>query len=213
MKIAFMHTLAANIELFTPYIKQYLPDIEVQHVLHEELLKEAINTGITPQLRRHVTQAVETIAQQGADIIVSTCSTIGALAEKTQINNCSVIRVDRPMAEAAVQYQRILVLAVVSSTLAPTLALIDEIKGSRTPLINSVLIPDAWKLYQANDTENFARTIASYIDTIKTHYDVFMFAQASMTPAITYCSSDSNPILTSPELCLQYLQRQVISNV
>ncbi|MGF1758812.1 hypothetical protein L4D76_12885 [Photobacterium sagamiensis] len=219
MKIAFLHTLAANIDLFTPYIRQYLPDsdvritVEVDHHLHEELLKEAMTTGITPELRKNVTQAIETIAKQGVDIIVCTCSTIGALAEETQLNGCCILRVDRPMAEATVQHQRVLVLAAVASTLEPTLELLEQVKGSHSPQVCSALIPDVWAFYFAKDYENYARTIARYIGTIKAKYDVIMLAQASMAPAVTYCRSSSTPILTSPELCLQYLQSQVIINV
>jgi aspartate/glutamate racemase len=99
----------------------------VQHYLYEELIKEAMRGGITPQLRKHVAQAIDTIAQQGADIIY-TCSTIVALAEETQLTNYSLLRVDRPMAKAAVQHQRILVVAVVANTIVPTIELIDEAK-------------------------------------------------------------------------------------
>ncbi|MDX1304383.1 hypothetical protein [Photobacterium sp.] len=218
MKIAFLHTLSSNINLFKPYINQYLSNtdrsftVEVNHHLHEELLKEAMTTGITPELRNNVIRSIETIAKQGVDVIVCTCSTIGAMAEETQINGCRILRVDRPMAEATVQYQRVLVLAAVASTLDPSLNLLEQVRGSHSTHIDSALVPDAWAFYFAEDYENYARTIARYISTIEAKYDVIMLAQASMTPAVAYCQPSSASILTSPETCLQYLLHQVINN-
>ena len=60
-------------------------------------------------------------------MIVCTCSSLGAIAENLDMS-VSVLRVDRALAEAAVQYKavqykRVLVLVTLESTQAPTSSL------------------------------------------------------------------------------------------
>ncbi|WP_022942304.1 hypothetical protein [Psychromonas hadalis] len=76
MKVAFLHTLNANIDLFTPYIDRYLPNIEIQHFVSEDLLKNAMQFGVE-HVRQDVNKVINDIAKHKADIIICSCSTIG----------------------------------------------------------------------------------------------------------------------------------------
>lgn len=222
MNIAFLYTLKANQALFKPYIDKYLKNlpVTVSHHTNEGLLQNAMKDGLTAQVTNDVQQAITEIAANNADIIICTCSTIGDLAEKTPNIASKVLRVDRQMAEAALQHNNILVLAALASTLTPTVELLHAINSEITtdkhpdqtlpqPVIATQLISAAWPYHTAGDTEMYARTIAAHINTLTTKADIVLLAQASMAPAIQYCNKTSFAILTSPEMCLGYLAKRV----
>ncbi len=66
-------------------------------------------------------------------VVVCTCSTIGGSAEQTRLpHGQSVLRVDRAMAERAVEIgSRIVVAAALESTLAPTTELIQDVAAQQ----------------------------------------------------------------------------------
>ncbi|EAS45198.1 hypothetical protein C9J48_09120 [Photobacterium profundum] len=226
MNICFLYTLKANEALFKPYIDRYLkdPSVTISHHTNERLLQNAMEDGLTEQVTNDVQQTITEIAESNVDIIICTCSTIGDLAEKTPNVSAKVIRVDRPMAEAAIQHDNILVLAALSSTLTPTVELLHSVntevetskhldqptaQRKKQPFIQTELVPKAWPYYFAGNTEMYARTIAAHINAVKTKPTVIVLAQTSMAPAIQYCNESSFEILTSPELCLRYLAEAV----
>ncbi|MCW8331000.1 hypothetical protein MD588_19585 [Photobacterium sp. SDRW27] len=215
MHIAFLYTLKANEDLFRPYIEKYLGDmaVTVAHYTDEVLLHQAMKEGLTDRVKAAVQQTISAIAANGADIIICTCSTIGDLAENTTGIRSKVIRVDRPMAEKAMKYDHILVLAALTSTLAPTTELLQSItsasEGEQQNVIEAVAILDVWPYYFSGNTEMYTRKIAAYIDSLQSHPQAVLLAQASMAPAAGYCTNSHVDILTSPELCLQYLAQQV----
>jgi len=212
MKIAFLHTLEANVSLFNPYIAAYLPGVPVHHCVQEHLLKGAMLHG-TESVREDVNQAVKALVQQGFDTIICSCSTIGGLAEEVTVSSgISVLRVDRPMAEATLGYSKILLLAAVESTFEPSMRLLREVNKAIDLTVDTTLIEGAWQYYSIGDTEGYIKSIAEYLMTLKSssicdEYDVILLAQASMAPALRYIKKSSQPpIYSSPELCLQYLQ-------
>jgi hypothetical protein len=226
MNIAFLHTLKANEVLFKQYIDKYLKylPVTVSHFTNERLLQNAIKDGLTEQIATDVQQSITEIAAGNADIIICTCSTIGDLAEKTPNISPQIIRVDRPMAEVAMQHNTILVLAALSSTLTPTSELLHSVNTAtkidnhsdqattqpkKLPVIHTELVPKAWSYYAAGNTEMYARTIAAYINAITTKPGIVLLAQASMAPATQYCHKNTFEILTSPEMCLRYLVKRV----
>jgi len=103
-----------------------------EHLVREDLLEHIRTRGDTPALRQHVFDTVlfdtvRTLAR-AAKVIVCTCSSLGAIAENLDM---SVLRVDRALAEAAVQYKavqykRVLVLVMLESTQAPTSSLFTD---------------------------------------------------------------------------------------
>lgn len=220
--IAFLYTLDANVKLFHPYIEQYLGNDRHQLIHHvdESLLKRAMQEGLTDAVTHAVHAAIHRLAEQGADIIICTCSTIGEMAENTPNLTASVIRVDRPMANAAILHPHITVLAAVESTITPTTDLITACAKSanQQPSITTGVIPEAWSYYASGDTIGYANTIADYIrqcggasrqtaaNTMTKPTEVIVLAQASMSHAMHYLDADiAANVFTSPELCLKHI--------
>ncbi|MEU1343251.1 aspartate/glutamate racemase family protein [Streptomyces sp. NPDC005827] len=198
--LALLHTSPLHIPVFDALRDEDHPGLELRHLVAPELLArarregpEAVAGDVTAALRR---------AAANADVraVLCTCSTIGEVAERAAAEVAvPVVRGDRPMAAAAVAAgPRVTVLATVESTLAPTLALIeDEARRANRPVrARAQLVPDAWTRFEAGDTEGCARLVATTADTV-TGTDVIVLAQASMTPAADLTTT-TVPILSSP---------------
>ncbi|MCQ1059705.1 hypothetical protein LRP52_27220 [Photobacterium sp. ZSDE20] len=213
MKIAFLYTLDANKALFRPYIERYLANntATITHHVNEQLLSKAMEAGLTHTVTKLVQQAIRDIEAEGADIIICTCSTIGDAAEQTPNINSRVIRVDRPMAEQAVSARKVHVLAALESTIEPTLTLLKQCgqQQGTSPDISYAVIPNAWPHYANGDADSYAKVIAKYVERESNRYDNIVLAQASMAPAIAYINKPPAPVLSSPELCCQYISRLI----
>ena len=76
---------------------------------------------VTQALRQRVEETLLAASEQAA-VVVCTCSSIGSVAETLDgRTDARMMRIDRPMAEEAVERgPRIIVAATLSSTLIPT---------------------------------------------------------------------------------------------
>jgi len=136
--------------------------------------------------------------------VLCTCSSVGGMAEQVgrQIG-LPTLRVDRPMAEAAVAAgKRLLVAACLPSTLGPTTQLLNEVAHAqnRRVEIETLLMENAWPLFQAGDEAGFARHIAGIIDHIRPRPDAIVLAQASMAGAADLLRQSPVPVFAAPRL-------------
>ena len=175
---------------------------EVRHLVHPELLAAAAQAqSVTPEVAAQLNDVLKRAAQD-SDLILCTCSTLGAVAES--FAEIPVLRVDRPMAARASQIGgRVVVLAALESTLIPTEALLKEeiSKVSSSAELRLELCKGAWSLFEAGDLEAYHRQIAACLETLAVDADVLVLAQASMAGALKFTMTDT-PILSSPELGL-----------
>lgn len=122
-----------------------------------------------------------TIFGPGA-IGVCTCSTIAGQAEiEGAARAINVMRVDRPMAVAAVRAgRRITVLAALESTLGPTTDLLAQVTASRGAEIG-VTVPlcdGAWECFEGGDLDGYISIVAAECDAAAESSDVIVLAQA-----------------------------------
>lgn len=198
--LALLHTSPLHIPVFDALRDEDHPGLELRHLVAPELLARARREG-PEAVAGDVTAALrQAAANTGVRAVLCTCSTIGEVAERAAAELAvPVVRGDRPMAAAAVAAgPRVTVLATVESTLAPTLALIeDEARRANRPVrARAQLVPGAWSRSEAGDTGGCARLVATTADTV-TDTDVIVLAQASMTAA-TDLTTTTVPILSSP---------------
>lgn len=86
-----------------------LPGVETVHIADSGLVSDIIRAGeITPAVRRRLMYQLESAAA-GADAIVCSCSSVGAITEMgDMLLDVPVIRIDQAMIdEAAANYERI----------------------------------------------------------------------------------------------------------
>ncbi|KOU34093.1 aspartate/glutamate racemase family protein [Streptomyces sp. WM6378] len=195
--LALLHTSPAHVPVFDALRDEDAPDLELRHLVHEQLLSRARELGpdaVTADVEAALAEAVA----QGAGAVLCTCSTIGGIAEAAAAPlGIPVLRVDRPMAAAAVaQGDRIAVVATVASTLEPTADLIREEAGDRPLTLRTVLAEDAWQHFESGDADAYFAQIAATVDAL-TDVDVVVLAQASMAPAAARTTIEV-PVLSSP---------------
>lgn len=148
-------------------------------------------------------EAALTSLTEQASVIVCTCSTLGAAAERfDRVFGSRILRVDRPLAEEAVSRgSRLVVVAALESTLEPTRALLEAEAarvGKRVALTMS-LCPDAWHYFEGGDEEAYLRRVAEHVDEVEARGGVVVLAQASMAGAERFVRT-AKPVLSSPRL-------------
>ncbi|MEU8743215.1 aspartate/glutamate racemase family protein [Streptomyces parvulus] len=201
--LALLHTSPVHVPVFDALRDAAHPGLELRHHVHAALLERARREG--PEA---VTEAVGDLLRravaQGARAVLCTCSTIGAVAESAAAG-VPVLRVDRPMAATAVAAgPRVVVLAALRSTLAPTAALVEEEarRAGRPLLLRTRLVEGAWDRFEAGDTEGYLRLVAEAAEAVTADdADVIVLAQASMAPA-REAARTPVPVLASPALGL-----------
>lgn len=231
MKVAFLYTLASNQPLFARYIKtlERQPTVSIIHHVDGQLLTNA-RTISNKDDEIRVTQQVhdslaDIIDKNAPDIIICTCSTIGDMAESftAKLPNIIVLRVDRPMANVAVENPYIHVVAALESTIQPTTALLQECADAKGVhlSIETIVVPNAWSCLENGDPSGYAESVAAYLvdqyngasGDAKNKNVVIVLAQASMSPAVDLLSADQlakcPKILISPATCMDYLLQQI----
>lgn len=199
--LALLHTSPVHVPVFDALCDEAHPGLELRHFVDEELLHRARREGpaaVTDGVRAVLRRAVA----EGARAVLCTCSTLGGVVEAeagAAGPGVPVLRVDRPMASAAVAAgPRVVVLAALESTLAPTVALLaEEARRVRRPVtVRSVLLDAAWQRFEAGDTEGYAREVAVEADRVA-DADAIVLAQASTAPAHRLTTTPL-PVLSSP---------------
>ncbi|MEV5549760.1 aspartate/glutamate racemase family protein [Streptomyces sp. NPDC052309] len=199
--LALLHTSPVHVPVFDALRDEDHPGLELRHLVHAELLDRARREG-TEAVTGAVRAVLRGAVADGARAVLCTCSTIGGVAEAAAgVGGVGVpvLRVDRPMAAAAVAAgPRVVVLAALESTLTPTVALIDEEarRAGRPVEVRTRLVDGAWRRFEAGDLEGYLRLVAAAADSV-TAADTIVLAQASMAPA-GQLTRATVPVLASP---------------
>jgi hypothetical protein len=201
--LALLHTSPVHVPVFDALRDQDHPGLELRHVVLPELLDRARRAGATA-VAGDVLAVLRQAVADGARAVLCTCSTLGGVAEADADDaGVPVLRVDRPMAAAAVALgPHVVVLATLESTLGPTVSLIEEEAGraGRPVEVRTHVLDDAWRAFEAGDIERCARLVADAADAIggdDAHADAIVLAQASMAPAERLTTTNV-PVLSSP---------------
>ncbi|MEO8155211.1 MAG: Asp/Glu/hydantoin racemase [Rhizobacter sp.] len=207
--IAFLHTSPAHVVTFGALMQTLAPDLRVSHSVREDLLADAQKEGIdsTPLIAR-VREALAEVAATGAAVVVCTCSTLGAIAESTDTGGAfHSSRIDRAMADEAVRHgPKVLLVAALQSTLAPTAALLQSSAdrlGTSIEL-DSLVVEGAWSHFQAGRHGDYIDAIAAAVARAAVRADIIVLAQASMAPAADLLGQRGVIALTSPRLGVQH---------
>ncbi|MFF0400304.1 aspartate/glutamate racemase family protein [Streptomyces sp. NPDC005248] len=196
MTLALLHTSPVHVPVFEALRDADHPGLALRHLVHEDLLARARDAG-PDAVRGDIEALLAGAVAEGATAVLCTCSTIGAVAESAAESlGVPVLRVDRPMAAAAVARDRVVVLAAIDDTLPPTLTLLAEEAGDRRVDIRTVLVAGAWARFEAGDRDGYLELVAAAADRV-TDADVIVLAQASMADAATRTATPI-PVLSSP---------------
>lgn len=206
-KLALLHTSPVLTPLFASLCAKWMPEVKIFHMVDESLIKSTIEAGKLQKvtIRRLIGQ-VGSGFDGGADAVLVTCSSIGPGVEIAQtVFDRPVIRVDEAMARKAVeQGQRIGVIATLSTTLAPTSALVRrkaQEAGKQVDVVEC-LCDGAFEAVMAGDTATHDRIVADALTNRLRGVDVIVLAQASMARVLEGLPPGAvkAPVFASPEL-------------
>jgi glutamate racemase len=206
VRIGFLHTSAVHTETFEQLVRQADATVETVTIVDESLLEDArVHGPQSDQVRAGINRAVDRFVESGVRTIVCTCSTISGQAElEGRERSIDVMRVDRPLAEAAVAAGcRISVLVALESTVGPTTALLAEVAATHNTGVDVTvrLCEGAWSRFEAGDLEGYLAIVAAECDAVAETSDVIVLAQASMAPASRRCTTQV-PVISSPQLAV-----------
>ncbi|MGJ7563691.1 Asp/Glu/hydantoin racemase [Variovorax sp. GB1R11] len=204
--LAFLHTAQVHVPTFERLVREIAPDLRVRHAVREDLLADARALGVDDAgLVARVHHAMHEATASGATVVVCTCSTIGAIAERTATGDAfKALRIDRAMADRAVRTgPRVLIVAALESTLAPTTALVLSAAQDAGVVVrpSQLLVEQAWPLFQSGDITGYVEALAGAIRAKANSADgtdVVVLAQASMAPVEEALADLGIDVLSSP---------------
>lgn len=202
--IVFLHTSPAHVPTFDGLLAELAPHLRALHVVRDDLLARAQRDGLHDAGLSAAWQAALDDAAAQARVVVCTCSTLGGLAEAASASSpVPVMRIDRAMADQAVQRGApVLVVATVSSTLQPTAQLMQSSADTLgVPLVmRTVCLPKAWTLFEAVQHAAYIDAVVDGVRDAAAPGDTVVLAQASMAPAAERLSAAGLTVLASPRL-------------
>lgn len=214
--LTFIHTVPSLRPTFEALAHDADPTLEIRHVTDESLLADAIEAGSVPEAtEERLTQRIRSALDDGADLVVVTCSSMGGATEAiAKREGWPVERIDVAMADRAIDLgERIAVLATLPSALAPTAALVEARAAERGVTIELVrgLASGAFAALQAGDGERHDELVREAFRGVLGRVDVIVLAQASMGRVVDSLGAEAEgtPILVSPALGVERVVRRL----
>lgn len=216
-KITLISTGLNTGALMSQFFAKELPEIAIHNVVDDSLVKEIIanDNVIPPGVVRRVCSYVISAEMSGADLVVITCSSISVIARVAQHSvGIPVMRIDEPMAELAVERaDRIKVLATISSTLDPSVQLIEEKSRQRGKeiVLDPFFCERARQFLDEGNPEGHDRILREEIEKALKKFDIVVLAQASMGRVLdTLHVEKRRSVLTSPALAIEHIKRKFL---
>jgi hypothetical protein len=202
--LVFLHTAEVHVGTFGALAAEIAPGVAVRHVVAAHLLDEARRDGgVSADLDRRARGELLAAAEE-ASVVLCTCSTFGPSADAAaRASRVPILRLDRPMAEAAIEMgPRILVAACLETTLGATTDLLAAVAAEKQRQVSvDVLVVDgAWEKFERGEIDAYLDHIAAALTKAAAGHDVVVLAQASMAGVATRCASLGVPVLSSPRL-------------
>lgn len=204
-RVVLVHTVVGLVPVFHELAKRLPGDVQISNIVDESLLEDAIAAGgLTQSVNRRVVDHILSAADSGAVAVLATCSSIGPAVEiASRLVDVPVLRIDEPMASAAIESgRRIGVLATVTSTLNPTVDLLQRRADAvgKDVELTPVLRDEAFTAMRSGDGERHDEIVREALMDLALDVDVIVLAQASMARVVASLEPGtlSVPVLSSP---------------
>jgi Asp/Glu/hydantoin racemase len=214
-KIAMLHTSFVFFDrepLFFQIFEEILPDVEVFNIIDDLMAGEVIQHGhVTPEITRRVCHHMLSASEMQVDAIFNTCSSIGpAIDVARTLVDRPVVKIDDAMTErAALEGERIAILATSGSTLQPTRKLIlrKAKRHNRTIETRDALCDGAFNILVSGKIDLHDDLVAQRAKDVAGWADTLVLAQGSMTRLAPRLADETGlRVLTSPRLGFEQLR-------
>jgi hypothetical protein len=217
--ITFLHTTPGHVATFGSLMISLAPEIPVRHEVAEPLLAAARHSGTVPlELAERVRQVIQTLSQNGARVVVCTCTSLGAFVDQPFDQglttpaqglalgqgalNTVLQRIDRAAVVEAcrVAQGHLTIAACLEASLSPTLDLVARVSAEMgTPIkVETLLIPEAWPLFESGQRRDYLQAIADRIRHCRPDGGVILLNQASMAGAERLLENPPYKVISSP---------------
>ena len=210
--LALIHTSATLVPVFQQLCKTKLPTVDTFNIVDDSLVRAIGAKGaLTADIARRVESYITSAEAGGADHILVTCSSIGPAVEASApFCAVPVLRVDQPMADAAVAAgKRIGVIATLPTTLNPTSDLVRRraVRAGKDIELTARLVSGAFEALMAGDAATHDTLVAAALRELSAQVDVILLAQASMARVVDSLPEADRrvPIFASPPTAIDYL--------
>lgn len=219
IKIALVYTGTTPqlTELVESEIKKTIEaEIEFLNYKDPTIINEVRESGyVNSQAAARLIQLFMRSVQDGADVILNICSSVGEVADSAQ-NIASylgvpIVRIDEEMCRAAVtQYDQIGVIATLETTLTPTKNTLLRVgrEAKRYPRLVDGLVEGAFDL----DEKEFKQAILKKVKSLKKEVKAVVFCQGSMAYCDSIIQEESGvKVFSSPKYGARALKRTLES--
>jgi Asp/Glu/hydantoin racemase len=208
-RISVIHTSPATVDVFGRLLRERFPEARISNIMDDSILPELRDNGgdvaaVQPRWREYVRIARD----QGADVILNACSSIGELSERVgQELGVPIVRVDARMArDAVMRAARVAVVATLQSTLRPTRDLLVATAGElvRDAEIDAIVVDGAYATLMAGDPAGHDDKVAAALRDACRSADAVVLAQASMARVLPRLNdAERAKCLVSPPLAVE----------
>ncbi len=214
-RLAVLHTsfVFINVEtMMNDLFRELLPTTQIIHFVDSSLLAHVMeNGGVTRQAARRFYQMAQAAQDAGADLILSACSSVGPAVDAVrQLLDVPIVKIDDAMTERAVASgSSIGVLATVSSTLSPTVSLLQQKAQTvgKPVQIKPMLAQGAFEALMAGRRDEHDQAVLEAAKAVAPQADLIVLAQASMTRLAPLLAQETGlTVLASPRLCIESLR-------
>ena len=105
--LGIIHASHITIQAMEPYIREYIPEVEIMHLCDDTIQRDNIKAGagVIPKVNYFkFAQYAHNLEEAGVDLILLACSTFNYAAELGRpLVNTPIAQIDRPMMEKAVR--------------------------------------------------------------------------------------------------------------
>lgn len=211
--LVLVHTVRPLLSVFDSLGAEYLPGVQLYHVLDEPLLERVCRRGaLAPEDAGQLKSYADIAEQIGAGAILVTCSTLSPCVDDVRSNTrLPIIKIDEAMIAEAVRLgSKIGIVATSPTTLEPTrrLLLAQSRLAGKEIETETMLADVALSALLRGDNRTHDDMVMSAILSMLNKTDVIVLAQASMARVLDIIplAYRSFPILASPPLALKSLQ-------
>ncbi len=203
------------IGLLQPIFAKELPGCRVVNILDDSVIRDVIaEGGVGKSVTRRMLQYYQIAADAGADVILNTCSSVGeVVALGREVVSVPIVRIDEPMAAKAVAgYERIGVLATLSTTLNPTIRLLRSQAGAQGRGVSIVegLADGAYDALVGGRPAEHDELILRAARAIADRVDCIVLAQGSMARMEgALAEKTGRPVLSSPYLAVRSIRSMI----
>jgi Asp/Glu/hydantoin racemase len=209
--LGLIHNSPVLAPIFNEIAARIMPEVRILHFVDESTIKNTIAAGrLEKATMRQVIRLVGSTFDAGCDVALVTCSSIGVAVDMAaELYDQPVLRVDRPMARAAVAHgRRIGVVATLSTTLTPTADLVRRVAAEQGKDVEIVehLCEGAFAAVMAGDGATHDRIVGTGLTEGMEGVDAIVLAQASMARVVASLPQGAvpAPVFSSPELGMQH---------